>query len=201
MIINGPGLTARALPRCARLARPSDEKPMPPFSIGVWMRRLQTSAAAMALMMVATLSADPALAQANGASAPTVPPASGAAPAGASPPANAPPGAPESAPAKKAALSAPACSVRFLEAKVAGKLGGRTFADFRRDECGEKETTAVFPTAISPKYAGEKDLDKARKQTCADQFTANKATGANGGMKWIDKDGGYYGECASRLKS
>jgi hypothetical protein len=155
------------------------------------MKRSQASAAVVALLIFAAASsADRAIAQASNAAAP----ASDAAPSPT-------PGAPESAPAKKAALSAPACSVRFLEAKVAGKLGGRTYGDFRRDECGEKDTTAVFPTAISPKYAGEKDLDKARKQTCADQFTANKATNANGGMKWIDKDGGYYGECASRLKS
>jgi hypothetical protein len=153
------------------------------------MRRLQASAAVVALMMIsAALPADRAFAQASNTPAP--------APDAPSPT----PGAPESAPAKKAALSAPACSVRFLEAKVAGKLGGRAYADYRRDECGEKDTTAVFPTAIAPKYASEKDLDKARKQTCADQFTANKATNANGGLKWIDKDGGYYGECASRLK-
>ena len=42
--------------------------------------------------------------------------------------------------------------------------------------------------------------DKARTLTCADQFTANKATNGNGSLKWIDKDGGYYGECVSRLK-
>jgi hypothetical protein len=111
------------------------------------------------------------------------------------------PAPPEIAPAKKSAVSAPACYVRFLEAKVAGKLNGRTYVDFRRDVCGEKETTAVFPTAISGKYDSEKDLDKARRQTCADQFTANKATNANGGLKWIEKDGGYYAECVNRLKS
>jgi hypothetical protein len=110
-------------------------------------------------------------------------------------------GAPVSAPATKSALSITACSVKYLEAKVAGKLQGRKWVDFRRDECGQKDTTAVFPTAIAPKYAGEKDLDKARKETCADQFTANKATNGNGGLRWIEKDGGYYGECVSRLKS
>jgi hypothetical protein len=118
-------------------------------------------------------------------------------------PARAPatPGAPVSAPATKSALSITACSVKYLEAKVAGKLNGRKWVDFRRDECGQKDTTAVFPTEIAPKYAGEKELDKARKETCADQFMANKATNANGGLKWIEKDGGYYGECISRLKS
>ncbi len=162
------------------------------------MRRFQASAALVALLTIAAASpADRAFAQTNNPSPPAAAPAPAPAPGAAPSPAAV---APESAPAKKAALSAPACSVRFLEAKVAGKLNGRSYADYRRDECGEKETTAVFPTAISPKYASEKDLDKARKQTCADQFTINKATNANGGMKWIDKDGGYYGECASRLK-
>lgn len=104
------------------------------------------------------------------------------------------------APAEKSALSIPACSVKYLEAKVAGKLQGRKWVDFRREECGRHETTAVFPTAISPKYESEKDLDKARTKTCADQFTANKATNANGGLVWIEKDGGYYAECIIRLK-
>jgi len=58
---------------------------------------------------------------------------------------------------------------------------------------------AVFPAAIAPKYSGETP-DKARTLTCAEQFTANKATNGNGSLKWIDKDGGYYGECVSRLK-
>jgi hypothetical protein len=106
----------------------------------------------------------------------------------------------ETAPAKKSALSIPACSVRYLEGKVEGKLKGVKWVDFRRDECGAKDTTAVFPTAIAPKYSTEKDLDKARTLTCADQFKANEASDANGGLKWIEKDGGYYGECVIRLK-
>ncbi len=112
-----------------------------------------------------------------------------------------PPGPPTAVgPAEKSALSIPACSLKYLEAKVAGKLQGRKWVDFRREECGRHETTAVFPTAISPKYESEKDLDKARTKTCADQFTANKATNANGGLVWIEKDGGYYAECIIRLK-
>jgi len=101
--------------------------------------------------------------------------------------------------ATKPALSIPGCSVRYLEAKVAGKLNGRKWRDFRRDECGATETTAVFPTAVAQKYAGEKDPERARTRTCADQFTANKATNANGGLKWIEKTGGYYAECVARL--
>jgi hypothetical protein len=116
------------------------------------------------------------------------------------PPATAPNAPTTVAPAEKSALSIPACSVKYLEAKVAGKLQGRKWVDFRRDECGRHETTAVFPTAISPKYENEKDLDKARTKTCADQFTANKASNANGGLVWVEKDGGYYAECVIRLK-
>jgi hypothetical protein len=124
------------------------------------------------------------------------------APAGAAPAPSPAPNAPPTtvAPAEKSALSIPACSVKYLEAKVAGKLQGRKWVDFRRDECGRHETTAVFPTEISPKYGSEKDLDKARTKTCADQFTANKATNANGGLVWVEKDGGYYAECIIRLK-
>ena len=127
------------------------------------------------------------------APSPAPPPAPSAAPAAAAP------GTQEGT-AKKSAISTPACSVKFLEAKVAGKLNGKKWTDFRRDVCGEHETTAVFPTAIAPKYDSEKDPDKARTKTCADQFTANKATNANGGLKWVEKDGGYYAECVSRLK-
>src|SRR5689334_3323223 len=48
---------------------------------------------------------------------------------------------------------------------------------------------AVFPSAVSPKYSGE-SAGKARRETCLDQYRANKATNANGGLKWIEKGGG-----------
>ena len=172
------------------------------------MERIESGAgAALAIFLQLILpvspgfAAPPVMAQTETQAAPAAgsPPAADAKPGQA--PAPATPGAPVSAPATKSALSITACSVKYLEAKVAGKLNGRKWVDFRRDECGQRDTTAVFPTEIAPKYAGEKDLDKARKETCADQFTANKATNANGGLKWIEKDGGYYGECISRLKS
>jgi hypothetical protein len=58
---------------------------------------------------------------------------------------------------------------------------------------------AVFPTAVDPKYAKE-TAGKARMHTCVDQYNANKATNGNGGMKWIEKGGGYYSECNKKLK-
>jgi hypothetical protein len=156
------------------------------------------TAAVVALMLLSqmhpvTAASRLMMAQA-GTQAPPAPPAPAQSPTTASAPPT------TVAPAEKGALSTPACSVKYLEAKVAGKLAGRKWVDFRRDECGKRETTAVFPTAISPKYESEKDLDKARTKTCADQFTANKSSNANGGLLWIEKDGGYYAECVIRLK-
>jgi hypothetical protein len=58
---------------------------------------------------------------------------------------------------------------------------------------------AVFPSAVSPKYAQE-SAGKARMHTCVDQYNANKASNGNGGMKWIMKGGGYYSECNKKLK-
>ena len=37
-------------------------------------------------------------------------------------------------------------------------------------------------------------------EPCLDQYHANKASNANGGLKWIQKGGGYYSECNKKLK-
>jgi hypothetical protein len=58
---------------------------------------------------------------------------------------------------------------------------------------------AVFPTAVDPKYSKE-TAGKARMHTCVDQYNANKASNGNGGLKWIQKGGGYYSECSKKLK-
>ena len=58
---------------------------------------------------------------------------------------------------------------------------------------------AMFPSAVDPKYSKE-SAGKARMHTCVDQYNANKATNANGGLKWIQKGGGYYSECTKKLK-
>jgi hypothetical protein len=58
---------------------------------------------------------------------------------------------------------------------------------------------ATFPNAVDPKYSKE-TAGKARMHTCVDQYNANKATNANGGLKWIQKGGGYYSECTKKLK-
>jgi hypothetical protein len=58
---------------------------------------------------------------------------------------------------------------------------------------------AVFPSAVAPKYASESG-GRARMHTCLDQYNANKASGGNADLKWIQIGGGYYSECNKRLK-
>jgi hypothetical protein len=58
---------------------------------------------------------------------------------------------------------------------------------------------AVFPNAVDSKYSKE-TAGKARMHTCVDQYNANKAGNGNGGLKWIQKGGGYYSECTKKLK-
>jgi hypothetical protein len=58
---------------------------------------------------------------------------------------------------------------------------------------------AVYPSAVDPKYSKE-TAGKGRMHTCLDQYNANKAGNGNGGMKWIEKGGGYYSDCNKKLK-
>ena len=128
------------------------------------------------------------------------------------------------------ALTSQECSAKYQAAKTAGTLGGQKWNDFRKAQCGagaaaatpaaapaaapkeaKKEAKkgaapaaapsgpAVFPTAVDPKYA-KQSAGKARMHTCLDQYNANKATNGNGGLKWIQKGGGYYSECTKKLK-
>ena len=120
-----------------------------------------------------------------------------------------------SAQSPAAALTMKECSAKYQAAQKAGTLKGMKWNDFRKAECGEdakpasaaaapkatpaKATTAVFPKSIDPKYSKESP-GKARLKTCTDQYNANKAKNANGGMKWIEKGGGYWSECNKHLK-
>ena len=62
-----------------------------------------------------------------------------------------------------------------------------------------KAKPAVFPKAVATKY-NDLTAGKARLKTCADQYNANKATNANGELKWIAKGGGYWSQCNAKLK-
>jgi hypothetical protein len=128
------------------------------------------------------------------------------------------------------ALTMQECSAKYKAAQTAGTLNGQKWNDFRKAECASDAAAtpaaapaapkaaeaksksaatpaaapapagpAVFPTAVDPKYAKETAF-KARIHTCSDQWNANKASNANGGLKWIQKGGGYWSECNKKLK-
>ncbi|MGE0525166.1 MAG: hypothetical protein AB7O60_19320 [Variibacter sp.] len=125
------------------------------------------------------------------------------------------------------ALTMKECSAKYKAAQSAGTLNGMKWNDFRKAECGSDASAApaetaapasttaakpaarttapaaagnaVFPSSVSSKYSKE-SAGKARMHTCLDQYNANKAGNGNGGLKWIQKGGGYYSECNKRLK-
>ena len=117
------------------------------------------------------------------------------------------------------------CSAKYQAAKTANTLKGQKWNDFRKAECGAaasdddsvpapseanytkepaKPTTAApkgvtFPSAISAKYASETP-GKGRMHTCLDQYYVLKDANALGGLKWIQKGGGFYSLCNAKLK-
>src|SRR5882757_2530760 len=105
------------------------------------------------------------------------------------------------------ALTAQECSAKYQAAKTAGTLGGQKWNDFRKAQCGADAAAApaaapAAPAAApaAPKEAKKETAGKGRMHTCVDQYNANKASNGNGGLKWIEKGGGYYSECNKRLK-
>ena len=90
------------------------------------------------------------------------------------------------APAPKAAAAPAAAPAKPIVAKPAAVPAAAT-------------GNATFPDAVSAKYSSEA-AGKARMHTCLDQYNANKANNANGGMKWTEKGGGYYSECNKHIK-
>jgi len=112
-------------------------------------------------------------------------------------------------------LSMQECSERYQAAKASDELQGLNWNAFRKTYCSAEAAAAastlttgravaagtgntVFPRGISPKYSSE-SAGKARMHTCLDQYKANKASNRNGGLRWIEKGGGYYSECNRRL--
>ena len=98
-----------------------------------------------------------------------------------------------------AAASAPAATTETQTKPAPATNATKDTAPAKPSAKTATTSNAVFPTAVSPKYDKE-SAGKARMHTCLDQYHANKATNANGGLKWIVKGGGYYSECNKRLK-
>ncbi|MCK1713899.1 MULTISPECIES: hypothetical protein [unclassified Bradyrhizobium] len=102
---------------------------------------------------------------------------------------------PDATPAAAPTAAAPASPAAPAEPKQAKKEAAPAAAPAPTLPAGP----AIYPNAVDPKYAKE-TAGKARLHTCVDQYNANKATNGNGGMKWIEKGGGYYSECNKKLK-
>lgn len=90
--------------------------------------------------------------------------------------------------------AAPAAPIEAA-AKPKSKKGGETAA-----APAAPAGPAVFPSAVDPKYSKE-TAGKARMHTCADQWKVNKTANTTGGLRWIQKGGGYWSECNKKLKA
>lgn len=121
------------------------------------------------------------------------------------------------------AMSIADCSAAYKSERAAGTLNGMTWKDFHDSRCTDETAQAsksapvevatakakpapqtapegvVFPSAIDPKFAREKPVT-ARMHTCLAQYRINKANNALGGLKWVQKGGGYYSLCSAKLK-
>jgi hypothetical protein len=97
------------------------------------------------------------------------------------------------------AAAAPAAAAPAAAPKEAAKKESKKEAAKEAAAPAAPSGPAVYPNAVDPKYSKE-TAGKARMHTCVDQYNANKASNANGGLKWIQKGGGYYSECTKKLK-
>ena len=122
------------------------------------------------------------------------------------------------------AMTMKECGLAYQSAQKAGSLEGLTWNQYRKSKCGDGTASdaasqavvkvaapakpadagspqggVTYPSVVDPKYAAQ-PASRARMHSCVDQYKANKATGANGGLKWIQKGGGYYSLCSKKLK-
>ena len=123
-------------------------------------------------------------------------------------------------------LSAKECSVKYQSAKDADTLNGMKWNDFRKSECTTDSQDAPddldvaadndpvepalistakaprgvkLPRAVSADYT-DQSAGRARMRTCVDAYHINKDNGTLNGLKWIQKGGGFYSLCNSKLK-
>ncbi|MDB5554753.1 MAG: hypothetical protein JWL86_4737 [Rhizobium sp.] len=124
--------------------------------------------------------------------------------------------------APASALTMKECSAKYKIAQKDGSAKSVKWNDFRKAQCGadataepavsmdteeepEKATVAApkgvqFPKAIAAKYSSE-SAGKGRLHTCVDAYHQNKANNTLGSLKWIQKGGGYYSLCNTKLKA
>lgn len=125
-------------------------------------------------------------------------------------------------------LTAKECSVKYQAAKAAGTLNGSTWNQFRKSDCTTDSqdapdeadiakdapdpvepavianvavpTGVKMPKAVNAQYA-DQSAGKARMHTCVDAYHANKDAGTLNGLRWIQKGGGFYSICNSKIKA
>jgi hypothetical protein len=102
-------------------------------------------------------------------------------------------------PATPATPAAPAAGTAAQPAQPANPLQPRVVRPAPAPQAAPVAGAAVFPTAVDPQFASF-SAGKQRMKTCSAQYQANKATNGNGGMKWIEKGGGYWSMCNKKLK-
>ena len=125
-------------------------------------------------------------------------------------------------------LSVKECSALYQSAKAANTLNGMKWNDFRSTKCTTDTQDAPddadvakdapdpvepavianvsvpkgvkMPKAVNAQYA-DQSAGKARMHTCVDAYHANKDAGTLNGLRWIQKGGGFYSICNSKIKA
>ena len=125
-------------------------------------------------------------------------------------------------------LTVKECSAKYQAAKAAGTLNGSTWNQFRKSDCTTDTQDAPdeadiakdapdpvepavvanvsvpkgvkMPKAVNAQYA-DQTPGKARMHTCVDAYHANKDAGTLNGLRWIQKGGGFYSICNSKIKA
>ena len=131
---------------------------------------------------------------------PVAAPAAGAAPVAAAPAKSAEPTRAEKRRAAKEAKAAAAPAAAPAAPAAPAAAAPAPKAPAPAPAAAAAPSTAVFPAVIGDAHK-DKAAAKGRMATCLDQYRANKATNGNGGLRWIQKGGGYYSECNKRLKA
>jgi hypothetical protein len=113
------------------------------------------------------------------------------------------------------ALSMKECSAKYQAAKDGGTLGGKTWNEFRKSECGSETEAAPgattgpatasapastpTPTTTKPPKTGSPGREAmiARERACGKEWKEAKAAGKTTGMKWPQ----FWHECDERKKA
>lgn len=123
------------------------------------------------------------------------------------------------------AITMKECSAKYEGARKSGTLNGMKWSDFRVSQCDlkadhnavpsvprkadgrEKPAAAsievprgvTFPSSVDTRFAAETPA-RQRMKTCRKAYHDNKRANTLGGLRWLQRGGGYYSVCNARLK-